>query len=400
MKKTLTTLFAVILTGSLSGCAPSSDSPGLYSGIDSAANALTSAIGSDTEPDKDNITYNATIHINFISNLLFSTYDVEVSLDGVSQGKLGHGEDADFEFELETGEHSLSFTSSDSSDVNGSVLFAVSDDIEASFKISCHSSEIDVEEEYLINKNTIGENEAIISSSASEYKNKDYMEVVQSLEEAGFTNISTQAVYDIVWGVTDEGTTDEISIGGNNTFKKGDVFKKDIEIVVKYHLKEKDDPSNLSGSESSSSSTSSEKPESNSSSTSSEKPESSSSSTENIPVVSMPISTSSMSDEDIPYAPAETQTTGIELISMTNPLRRNEDAQITIKGAPNTEYRIDVYYSSGRSTADGLENKVSDSEGYVTWTWHVGGRTKLGDNKRVEIKGGGQTLKTTFSVVN
>lgn len=109
---------------------------------------------------------------------------------------------------------------------------------------------------------------------------------------------------------------------------------------------------------------------------------------------------SSTSDEDIPYSPAKTVTDGIELVSMTNPLRRNEDAEITIKGQPYIEYTIDVYYSSGRSTAAGLENKTSDSEGYVTWTWHVGGRTKLGDNKLVEISGGGQKLSTTFSVVN
>lgn len=111
-------------------------------------------------------------------------------------------------------------------------------------------------------------------------------------------------------------------------------------------------------------------------------------------------SSSSTTDEDIPYSPAHTVTDGIELVSMTNPLKRNEDAELTIKGIPNTEYFIYVYYSSGKSTAAGLESKTSDNEGYVTWTWHVGGRTKLGDNKRVEVSGGGQKLSTTFSVVN
>ncbi|MBD5129653.1 MAG: hypothetical protein HDT43_06995 [Ruminococcaceae bacterium] len=390
--------------------------------------------------------YAVAVHINFIPNLFLSTYDVDVSLDGAEQGKLKHGEDIDYEFELEQGEHSLVFTSSESSSVKGSISFEVSDDIEASYKITCHSDKIEVVEEYIVNKNAAGENEAMTPLSASDYRKKDYREIVQSLEEAGFTNVSAEPVYDIVWGITDEGSSDKISIDGKTDFKRGEVFKNDVEIVVTYHLKTEDDPSRVLEAESSSSSTTSSKPESSSSSTtsskstssssstSSSKPESSSSTTSSKPessssttsskpasssssttsskpassssstTSSKPISSSSStvpaSEADIPYVPAETQTTGIELISMTNPVRRNEDAQITIKGTPNTEYSIKVIYSSGASTADGLENKFSDSNGYVTWTWHVGGRTKLGDNKRVEIGGGGQTLKTTFSVVN
>ena len=112
-----------------------------------------------------------------------------------------------------------------------------------------------------------------------------------------------------------------------------------------------------------------------------------SSSSENKPVSTKPAQT----------AP-EVTVAEIQLVSMTNPLRRNEDATITIKGKPNTVYSIAVYYQSGKSKAKGLENKVSNSSGVVSWTWHVGGKTQSG-KKGIVINGGGQTLKVSFSVV-
>lgn len=110
--------------------------------------------------------------------------------------------------------------------------------------------------------------------------------------------------------------------------------------------------------------------------------------------------TATVTTTTAPPATEPTQSNEITLVSMTNPLRRNEDATITIQGAPNTEYQIAVYYSSGKSTAEGLENKYSDSNGIVSWAWHVGGKTNLGDNKRIKITGGGKTYETTFSVVD
>lgn len=50
-------------------------------------------------------------------------------------------------------------------------------------------------------------------------------------------------MYDIVFGWTEEGEVDNVTINGSDTYKRGDVFKKDTEIVVSYHLKEEDDPS-------------------------------------------------------------------------------------------------------------------------------------------------------------
>lgn len=76
---------------------------------------------------------------------------------------------------------------------------------------------------------------------------------------------------------------------------------------------------------------------------------------------------------------------------------RNEYATVSINGQPNTEYNIKVYYSSGASTADGLESKTSDSNGDVSWTWKIGCKTNPG-TYRLVIKGGNETIEKNFTV--
>lgn len=91
--------------------------------------------------------------------------------------------------------------------------------------------------------------------------------------------------------------------------------------------------------------------------------------------------------------------TGISLDYLTTPIKINAKATVRIKGKPDTEYKISVFYSSAASTAKGLEAKISDGDGIVSWTWKVGARTKEGDFKIV-ISGGGETFTTYFRVTH
>ena len=68
----------------------------------------------------------------------------------------------------------------------------------------------------------------------------------------------------------------------------------------------------------------------------------------------------------------------INLVSLTSPISRGSDVTVSIKGLPNTTYDIDVIYSSGPSKASGLEDKISDSEGNVSWTFKVSSNVKPG----------------------
>jgi hypothetical protein len=64
----------------------------------------------------------------------------------------------------------------------------------------------------------LGENEVRVNESASTLAGQNYEDVVEQLQVWGFTYIETVPVYDIVWGITKEGTTKSVQIGGSVTF--------------------------------------------------------------------------------------------------------------------------------------------------------------------------------------
>jgi len=99
--------------------------------------------------------------------------------------------------------------------------------------------------------------------------------------------------------------------------------------------------------------------------------------------------------------PSDNTNNEIILINMTSTVSRGKEATVTVKGVPNTEYAIKVWYASGNlSSAAGLkEPQISDSNGEVSWTWRVGASTKTG-NAKIEISGGGQTLTVYMEIVD
>ncbi len=74
------------------------------------------------------------------------------------------------------------------------------------------------------------------------------------------------------------------------------------------------------------------------------------------------------------------ETVAIQILSVTSPVERNQKAMVCIKGSPFTVYGIDVFYTSSKSSAKGLEDKTSDADGLVTWEWKIGGRTAAGEH--------------------
>lgn len=97
-------------------------------------------------------------------------------------------------------------------------------------------------------------------------------------------------------------------------------------------------------------------------------------------------------------APTQPAAATLTILSYPEIVHRNEMATVKIQGAPNTSYSITVYYKSGPSEAAGLETKISDANGYVSWTWKVGGRTSAG-TFQIVVSGGGETRSVHFTVV-
>ena len=185
---------------------------------------------------------NVKIHVDFVPNLIFSKYDVNLLLNGIEEGTLTHGEDQDFEFSIDPGEYTLTFESAESSSVKGEVTLTVDCDIEASYKIACSSDKVSVETLYVDRLTELADGEVKLDVAASEYKHKNYEDVAAALKTLGFTNIKYEVLYDIVLGWTDDGEVESVSIADKTDFNRGDVFPADAEIVITYHMPEDDDP--------------------------------------------------------------------------------------------------------------------------------------------------------------
>ena len=74
---------------------------------------------------------------------------------------------------------------------------------------------------------------------------------------------------------------------------------------------------------------------------------------------------------------------------------RGYTAYLSIKGKPNTDYTLTVYYPSGPSEAAGVGTTKTDSSGNASWAWKVGTRTTPGTHT-IEISGDGQSITTSF----
>lgn len=182
------------------------------------------------------------IHIDFVGNLIFSKYDVEMRIDDNLQETLSHGQDGDYEYELTVGEHKLTFLNAEDSSIKGETVIKVKGDLKASYKISCHSGEIGVETQYVDADVPLQENQVKVTKSASDYSMQNYEDVVSEMKKMGFENIETKAIYDIVLGITEEGEIEAVEIAGNTDFKRGDIYDKSSKVVITYHSDEENDP--------------------------------------------------------------------------------------------------------------------------------------------------------------
>ena len=185
--------------------------------------------------------YAVSLEIECVENLLFSKYDVDVYVDDSMQGTISHGTTETYNLNLTKGVYEIKFVSAEDDEVTGGVSIDIYQDESLKYKISCTSSQISVETiQGTVSQH--GEDEAAIPQSASSYKYQNYVDVQTELSEAGFTNISFEILYDIELGWTEEGEVDSVSVDGNAEFEQGDIFKKDIAIVITYHMPEEDDP--------------------------------------------------------------------------------------------------------------------------------------------------------------
>lgn len=73
-------------------------------------------------------------------------------------------------------------------------------------------------------------------ASSADFSGENYRDVVDDLEEAGFTNVETKALGDLVTGwLNKDGSVEEVGVDGDSVFSTDSRYPRDVEIEVSYH---------------------------------------------------------------------------------------------------------------------------------------------------------------------
>lgn len=183
-----------------------------------------------------------SIDVDFESNLLFSTYDVEVSIGNGSSYTLTHGQDSKLNFQTDEDEYTLLFSKVNDSSINGSYKFKACGSTSIKCSIKCRFDIIDLKITYFQNDEKLDDSHIRICNDSSSFIGKKHDEVYTNLESLGFTNITEQIVYDIASNSSLVGETRYISIDGSADIIPGTVYSQDAPIVITYRMLESENP--------------------------------------------------------------------------------------------------------------------------------------------------------------
>lgn len=95
----------------------------------------------------------------------------------------------------------------------------------------------------------VPDGEVRVPESSSSLEGEQADAVVALFEDAGFVNVESRALGDLVTGwLKDPGEVKEVAIGGEASFSSGDTFPAEVAVVVFYHSFPEDDPEEPAGS--------------------------------------------------------------------------------------------------------------------------------------------------------
>lgn len=186
--------------------------------------------------------YTVKVKVEFVKNLIFSKYDVDLLIDDEKLETLKHGTDAEYEYRFVEGEYVIKFAEADIPDNYGEATVKVDSDIEITYKISTHYDRVDVEEKFIKHLNPMRGDEIKITGTEYSFRNSEFADVAGELDSIGFTNIYMNPIYDLEADADNAGLVSALTIDGSADYIRGDIFNEDVEIVITYHMLAEDEP--------------------------------------------------------------------------------------------------------------------------------------------------------------
>lgn len=158
--------------------------------------------------------YDTTIRIKSSVNLLFSTYDIKIYVDGIDQAVIKNGEETEFTLNLDEGSHNLKITEASDESIFGQVNFDVNDNNKLQFKASSHSDNIEIESEDYV-ENVVEEAK---EKSPTENQKKEMDETTDNINEDNQES-ETQPTEESTEEI-ENNEEEVITIDNNEDFKK------------------------------------------------------------------------------------------------------------------------------------------------------------------------------------
>lgn len=158
--------------------------------------------------------YDTTIRIKSSVNLLFSTYDIKIYVDGIDQAVIKNGEETEFTLNLDEESHNLKITKASDESIFGQVNFDVNDNNKLQFKASSHSDNIEIESEDYV-ENVVEEAK---EKSPTENQKKEMDETTDNINEDNQES-ETQPTEESTEEI-ENNEEEVITIDNNEDFKK------------------------------------------------------------------------------------------------------------------------------------------------------------------------------------
>ncbi|MBR2832661.1 MAG: PASTA domain-containing protein [Oscillospiraceae bacterium] len=90
--------------------------------------------------------FTVRLHVDFVSNFLFSRYNVDLTVTGEEPETLAHGRGGVFEYRLREGDYTVGFANTGSPSVRGEAALSVSCDMDVYYRINCYHDRVAVTE--------------------------------------------------------------------------------------------------------------------------------------------------------------------------------------------------------------------------------------------------------------
>lgn len=175
-----------------------------------------------------------TLNIHCEENLVFSKYGIKVYVDNNEIGSIVHGGEGSYTLDLPDGQYVVRFANDENDSVDGTSELEIKSDVIVEYKLECKKDKVIVT---ILSQNEKPKgNQASMPKSSAGFRKKQLKEVQEMLASAGFTNIKTEKIEDLIIGIlTSENEVESVTVNGSTDYSEGNVFEKDVEIVITYH---------------------------------------------------------------------------------------------------------------------------------------------------------------------